>query len=222
MNDLISSKTQNNRNLLVNEENDIYLISTLENQMNMENVTSINFSECEKILKEDPENNGELYIFRIDHTIEGYNIPIIEYVIFNENGTLLDLDKCNNIYSQYFIPVSINKDDLFKHDPSSDYYTDECSKYKSENGTDMTMYERKNDYNENHLSLCEANCTFKGYNSSKVECECKTKSYLYSVDDLSQDDLLNKIEAEQKLTNLNLMKCNNLISSAENIKRNKN
>ena len=119
---LISSQAQNNNShIIINEENEIYLISTLENQINMDNVTSINFSECEKILKEDPENNGELYTFRIDHSIEGYNIPIIEYVIFNENGTLLDLDNCNNIYSQYFIPVSINEDDLFKHDPSSDY-----------------------------------------------------------------------------------------------------
>ena len=86
----------------------------------------------------------------------------------------------------------------------------------------MTMYDRKNDYNENHLSLCEANCTFKGYNSSdsKVECECKTKSYLYSMDDLSQDGLLDKMENGQKITNLNLMKCNNLITSAENIKNN--
>ena len=104
---LISSQTQNNSHIIINEENEIYLISTLENQMNMENVTSINFSECEKLLREDPENNGEFYTFRIDHSIEGYNIPIIEYAIFNENGTIINLDKCNNIYSQYFIPVSI-------------------------------------------------------------------------------------------------------------------
>ena len=105
----------------MNDENEIYLISTLEVQMYMENVTSINFSECEKILRNDIGENGELYVFRIDHKIEGYNIPIIEYVIFNENGTFLNLDKCNNIYSQYSIPVSINENNLFKHDPSSDY-----------------------------------------------------------------------------------------------------
>ena len=190
--------------------------------MYIENITNINFSECENILKNDSDNNEILYIFRIDHKIKGYNIPIIEYVIFNENGTILNLDKCNNIYSQYFIPVSINEDNLFKYDTSSDYYNDECSQYKSENGTDMTIYDRKNDYNKNNLSLCEANCTFKGYNSStsKVECECKTKSYLYTIDDLSKDDLLNKIENEQKLTNLNLIKCSNLLSSVDNIKNN--
>ena len=86
----------------------------------------------------------------------------------------------------------------------------------------MTIYDRKNDYNENHLSLCEANCTYKGYNSStsKAQCECKTKSNLYSLEDLTGDDLLNKLENEQKITNLNLMKCSNLLSSPENIKNN--
>ena len=219
---LISSRVKNGSYMMNDDDNKIYLISTLANQINMENITSINFSECEKLLREKYESDEELYTFRIDHNIEGYKIPIIEYVIFNENGTFLNLDKCNNIHSQYFIPVSINEDDLFKHDPSSDYYNDECSIYKSENGKDMTMYDRKNDYNENHLSLCEANCSFKGYNSStsKAECECKTKSYLYTKDDLSNDDLLNKMDNEQKPTNLNLMKCNNLISSSENIKNN--
>ena len=219
---LISSQVNNNSHLVINDENEIYLISSLSEQMYIENITNINFSECENILKNDSDNNEILYIFRIDHKIKGYNIPIIEYVIFNENGTILNLDKCNNIYSQYFIPVSINEDNLFKYDTSSDYYNDECSQYKSENGTDMTIYDRKNDYNKNNLSLCEANCTFKGYNSStsKVECECKTKSYLYTIDDLSKDDLLNKIENEQKLTNLNLIKCSNLLSSVDNIKNN--
>ena len=99
---------------------------------------------------------------------------------------------------------------------------DECSSYKSENGTDMTIYDRKYDYNENHLSLCEANCTFKGYNSStsKANCECKTKSYLYNVEDFYLNNLLDKMENEQKLTNINIMKCSSLISSADDIKKN--
>ena len=219
---LIASQEKNNSYFVINDEKEIYLVSSLSDQMYMENITSINFSECEKILKDNSDNNETLYTFRIDHEIEGYNIPIIEYVIFNDNGTILNLDKCNNIYSQYFIPVSINEDNLFKYDLSSDYYNDICSPYKSENGTDMTIYDRKYDYNINNLSLCEANCTFKGYNSStsKAECECKTKSYLYSIDDLSKDDLLNKTNNEQKLTNLNVIKCSNLLSSSDNIKNN--
>ena len=97
---LISSKVHNDSYLIINDENEIYLISTLENQIFMENITSINFTECEKILREeDSKINEEIYIFRIDHIIEGYNIPIIEYAIFDKDGTFLNLDKCNNSLS---------------------------------------------------------------------------------------------------------------------------
>lgn len=84
------------------------------------------------------------------------------------------------------------------------------------------MYDRKNDYNENHLSLCEANCTFFRYNSStsKVECECKTKSYLLTLEDFYKEEFLDKMTNSQKLTNFYVMKCSNLISSGENIKNN--
>ena len=222
LDNLINSKVNNDSYLMIDNNEEVYLISTLDNQIYMENITSINFFECTALLKEDSINNEELYTFRVDHLIDGYNIPIIEYVIFNKNKTFLNLDKCNNINSTYSIPVNISESNLFKYDPSSAYYNDECNKYTSENGLDMTIYDRKYDYNENNLSLCQVNCTFKGYNSStsKAECDCKIKSYNYSSEELTKGDLLNKIENEQKLTNLNLMKCSNLISSTENLKTN--
>ena len=45
---LITSRIYNDSYLMINDENEIYLISTLEKQMFMENITSINFTECEK------------------------------------------------------------------------------------------------------------------------------------------------------------------------------
>ena len=219
LSDLLNQVVNNGTEFIIKEGNDMYQISTVSNQMISDNnLTNINFTECEaKLRKGLGFEDDELVILKIEHSKEGYEIPIIEYAIFLENGTYLSLDYCDNISSLYYIPVSINEKNLFKHNTSSEYYNDECSKYTTENGTDMTMYDRKNDYNENHLSLCEANCTFKGYNSStsKVECECKTRSYLYTLEALSGDDLLDKIEAEQKLTNLNLMKCSNLITGEE-------
>jgi surface protein len=225
LSDLLFEVINNDTNYIITEGNEKYQISTLNNQMNMDaKITAINFTECENIIKEKYDiKNEELIIFKLEHIKEEFNIPIIEYAIFSENGTFLNLDDCNNISSLYYIPVNINEDKLFIYDPSSNYYNDECSKYTSDNGTDMTIYDRKNDFNENHLSLCESNCTYKGYNSStlKAECQCLTKTYLLSTDDLSQDDLLVQIDDNnKKITNLNLIKCSNLISSTEDIKSN--
>ena len=223
MSSILTKVVNNGEDFIIKEGNEVYQISTLKNQMNIENLTNINLTECVELLKEKGYIfDEELVILKIEHSIEGYKIPVIEYVLFDEFGFYINLDYCENISSLYYIPVSINENNLFLHDPSSDYYNDECNKFTSENGTDVTMYDRKNDYNENHLSLCEANCTFKGYssNTSKAECECKTKSYLYTVEDFYSDDFLDKMENEEKITNLNLMKCSNLISSADDIKNN--
>ena len=42
----------------------------------------------------------------------------------------------------------------------------------------MTLFERKDNYNKNNMSLCEAKCVFIGYNSStsKAMCDCQIKS----------------------------------------------
>ena len=212
------------KELIAEDGNEIYQISTLSNQLtSINNLTAINLTECEKKLRENKAfENGEFIIFKLEHKKEGYKILIIEYSIFNESGTILHLDICDNISSLYYIPVSINENELYLYDPLSEYYNDECSKYSSENGIDITIYDRKNDYNEKHLSLCEVNCTYKGYNSTliKAECECKTKSYFYSPEDLSKNNFLNTLDNGQKITNLNVMKCSNLLSSPEDIKNN--
>ena len=71
------------------------------------------------------------------------------------------------------------------------------------------------------MSLCEANCTLKYYdsNASKVICDCKIKSNLLTYNDLTENNLLNKIDNSESKTNLNIMKCYNSISS-EDIKTN--
>ena len=141
---LLNSLVKENKSIIIEEENAIHQISTLSNQKEIENYTSINFGDCEKYLKEKYgiKETEELIIYKIEHIIEGYKIPIIEYVIFNEDGSKkLNLDCCNNITIKYNIPVSINENDLDKYNTSSDYYNNECIKTESNEGIDMTLYD---------------------------------------------------------------------------------
>ena len=48
----------------------------------------------------------------------------------------------------------------------------------------MTLYDRKNEFNNNNMSLCESKCEFRGYNSttSKAICFCHIKNNMtYSL-----------------------------------------
>ena len=106
------------------------------------------------------------------------------------------MDCCSNISIEYNIPISINEKDLDKYNSTSKYYTDECSKTKSKDGLDLTIYDKKFEYNEKNMSLCEFNCTYKGYNinTSKVKCSCPPKGEINSSETKQE---LNKISAKK-------------------------
>ena len=201
----------------------IYKITTLSNQ-SLQDSSFIYFGDCENLLKSGQNLNNdteELYIYKKENFIEGIKIPIIEYEIYSKNGTKLNLDICknNNINVTYFITVPINETELFKYDPESDFYKNRCDKYTTENNTDITLYDRKNEYNEKNLSLCEINCTFKEYNSStsKVKCECLINTGFNKLNK-SQIDYLYKLKSDKNVINMNVMKCSEILTSKEDLK----
>ena len=224
LDDILQDIVTNDKEIIIKEENEVHQISTLSSQGGNKNVSSINFGECESILrnKSNISSDEELIIYKIEHFIEGYNIPIIEYVLFSQDGKIkLNLAHCDNFTIEYNIPVAINEKDINKHDPNSSYYNNKCEQTTSQDGTDMTLYERKNEYNVNNMSLCESNCIYKGYNSStsQVGCDCQIKSNLTYNDDINnQNDLLNKLETSKSSNNLGVTQC--FTGSTEQIKSN--
>ena len=89
----------------------------------------------------------------------------------------MDLIHCQNVQINISLPVKINEDELFKHDPSNKYYNDICSTYTSENGTDITLNDRQNEFINKNLTLCENGCNYNTYEtkSKKVVCDCLVK-----------------------------------------------
>ena len=87
----------------------------------------------------------------------------------------------------------------------------------------MTLFERKNEFNNNNMSLCESNCNFKGYNksNSKAICDCNIKNDLsYSYNDNNNNDLLIKIANDKSNSNFGLTQCLDAFTSPEQIKSN--
>ena len=122
------------------EKHSISTLSGSDSNLKKAGVTSINFgSNCQQILKGNNDNQ-EIILYDVEHHIEGFNTPIIEYTLFDEDGQKLDLDECNDDRVIYYIPNNINEGDLDKHDPTSDFYNN-CNKGTAEEGVDMTSYE---------------------------------------------------------------------------------
>ena len=224
LNTLLSDLINGTKQDLIAEYKDItYQITTSANQNNgsYNNISTINLGKCEEKLKKiyniDPKLS--LIILKIDYKMEGLLIPVIGYEVYHPtNNSKLDLNYCNDTTIKLNIPVSIDEDAVYKYDPNSEYYNDDCYAYTTENGTDIILNDRKNEYVENNLSLCENNCTFNGYDekTKKAICECETKVKINMISDILLDEniLSNKINStENSATNVGAMKCVSLLFS---------
>ena len=229
LNEEMKIMTQKNSsyNITIKSENDIHYISSLSQMIEKIEISSINFGDCENILKQNYlfESIDDIVMYKIEHYIEGFKIPILEYSLFlykDDEIIQLNLERCNNISVIYYIPIIIDEKEINQYNPESDLYKDKCSSHKSESGADISLYDRKINFNVNHMSLCENNCKFLRYESenSRVACECKIKSdFSYYTNNTNIDDLLITLESEKSKSNLAIISCN-VLSSQENIKSN--
>ena len=220
---LLTNLFANKNDTIIRDNNTIYQITTTGNQKNNTyNISTILLGECEKILRNvyGIEDNEELIILKIDSYISDALIPIINYEVYHpRNKSKLDLNTyCKNESIYLNIPVNIDEDNLFKYDPNSEFYTDACTSYTSEKGTDILLNDRQEEYNENNMSLCENNCNYIGYKKETKEskCECTVKTFISNS--IKQNDTLYYNFTEKTLTsNIVSMKCYNTLFSKEGL-----
>ena len=89
----------------------------------------------------------------------------------------------------------------------------------------MTLYDRKNDFNENFLSLCEKDCIYKGYNyeNKTSNCECKTKTIFpkLTTETLNIKELLKQfVDFKKIFTNIYVIGCPKELFSSKGMNKN--
>ena len=155
-------------------------------------------------------------------------IPKIEYEVYYPLNSInlekLNLSVCEDTKVELAIPVSINEADLEKYNTSSEYYNDVCSTATSESGTDITLKDRKNEFVDNNLTLCEEDCEFQGYDTvtKKASCSCKVKVNLPLISEIEIDTnkLKDRFSNIKNIANLNILKCYNAVLSKKGMKKN--
>ena len=214
------------QDLIIEEDNMVYQLTSSYNQNNNEyyNYSVILLGDCENKLRKyyNINDNRTLIIFKLEYFEEGSLIPIVEYEIYYPyKNEKLNLSICEDIPIDIVIPVSINENEIYKYNLSSDYYNDECFSYTTEKETDIILTDRKNEYYKNNLALCEDNCTFVKYDNmtKKAICQCKVKSTFKSITDFSfdKDKLFDNIINIKNKMNVYVVKCYNLLFSKEGL-----
>ena len=152
--DIFDNVIENETNIIRSDNNVTYIISTVTSQYLLSNHSKVSLENCESTLKRiySLEDDDKLILLKLEHNVEGIQIPIIEYQLFTRDGERLNLSYCDQITESISIPVNISEKDTFIHDPNSDFYQDRCYVYTTEYDTDLTIYDRNNNFNEKFLS----------------------------------------------------------------------
>ncbi len=223
---LIGKLLNNTRDNIIMEYNKVkYELVTTNIDDDYKDISIIKLGECEKKLrsKYNLTLDDPLVIFKLDINTEEFLIPIVEYEIYDlKNKRKLDLDICKDVTILY--PCNIDENQEYKHNPSSDFYNDECFPYTTEKNTDIIIPDRRNEYIEKTMAVCEKDCEYEGYdsNTKKAKCQCNIKLNLPLVNEIviDKDKLLNNFVDIDKITNLKVMKCYKLLFTGEGMKFN--
>ena len=170
-------------------------------------------------------HNESLIILKIEKKKSEFISPIIEYEVYNPTTkTKLNLNLCNGTKIEFLIPVSIDENNLFKYNTSSRYYNDLCFTYTTEEGTDIILKDRRLEYINKNMMICEKNCEYEAYNfeTKKAKCKCKVKENLNLIPDfgVAKEKLKYSFLNIKNNINLNVMKCYILLFSKEGLIKN--
>ena len=214
---------------IIQDKRGNYTLSNTVIQKNNENynVTAINLGECEDKLRQYYFIDKEipLLVFKIDIFEEGWDLPKIEYEVYNPyNRDQLNLNLCQNSKIKISLPINMNKKDIDRRNSSSGFYHDICYTYTSDKGTDVTLEDRKKEFIKNNLTVCEENCNFTGYDeiNQKAFCSCSVKVKLPFMWEIKFDRqrFYNNFLNLKDIVNLKIMKCYHVLFTKEGFENN--
>ena len=122
--------------------------------------------------------------------------------------------------------ANVDEKNLFKYDPNSDYYRNNCYSYTTENGTDITKADKIEEFLTQNLSLCENNCKYMGYDISNKQsnCSCYVKNEMEEITKTVNDPnrLANEFENKDSSSSSTLvsMECAYVLFTLDGLKKN--
>ena len=123
---------------------------------------------------------------------------------------------------------SLSKSGYNLFDANDSFYTDICTTYTSENGTDVILKDRQNEiYSSNaNISLCQSSCTFESYNitTKKAKCNCDIQNITTETNinniKFGSNLLVNSFLITFKYSNIIVLKCFKLAIDLTSLSKN--
>ena len=226
-----TSDIENGEDDIIEDKKMTITITTTENQKNNnnDNYTKIDLGECETLLRKAykiPEDK-KIYMKIVDVPQEGMKISKIEYEIYCKlnDKNLIQLNKtaCENSKVDLVVHATLSEN-IDKLNSSSGYYNDICYTATSDDGTDILLKDRKNEFIKYNKTLCQDNCEFTEYDykKNKAKCSCEVKESSSFFDDIviDKEKLFDSFINVKNIGNFNLMICYKSLFSKKGILKN--
>ena len=203
------------------------------------NLSMIDLGKCEELLREQKEidDKTELIILKFEKITNKASEKTVQYEIYDPNTKeKLDLSICKTTSIDIYIPITLSEetqnlyDDLSKQgydlfNENDSFYQDICAKYKSVNGTDVLLSDRKNDYYNSNETTCQANCQYSAYLSDDqyLKCECRITNE--DIDTEEPEKFTGKViftsfYSVLKYSNIGVLKCYKLVFDKNSLTNN--
>ena len=227
------------------DNNTIFQLTTTKNEFdrfkgsssNENGVSIIDLGTCETVLK--TRYNIDPNISLIIKKYEQLTTPSernVQYEVYHPfTKEKLNLSLCDSKTIDLYIPLSLDEkllelyEDLQKSgydlfDINDPFYNDLCSPYKSKDGTDVLLSDRKNDYYNNSYTTCQSNCQYSSFDSEYQFLKCECKVIVEDIDINDFDKFSKKVYKNfydiLKNSNYKTMKCYKLVFNYDYFKKN--
>ena len=196
----------------------IITFTTLQNQKIDigKNMSTIDLGFCENKLRNyyNISKNETLYMKKTEVIQVGFKIPKIEFDIYSKllgnNLIKLNITVCGESKITISIPIELT-DNMDKLNSSSGYYNDICYTTTSEDGTDITLKDRKKDFIDKNMTVCQEDCEFSEYDkeNNKVKCICNIEESSSSIANIkiNKAKLFENFKDIKNIVNFNFLVC---------------
>jgi len=196
----------------------IITFTTLQNQKIDigKNMSTIDLGFCENKLRNyyNISKNETLYMKKTEVIQVGFKIPKIEFDIYSKllgnNLIKLNITVCGESKITISIPIELT-DNMDKLNSSSGYYNDICYTITSEDGTDVTLKDRKKDFIDKNMTVCQEDCEFSEYDkeNNKVKCICNIEETSSSIANIkiNKAKLFENFKDIKNIVNFNFLVC---------------
>ena len=183
--EIVINTTNNYIYQITSSKNELDILN--ENKNNTNKLSVIDLKNCSDVLIDayNLSDDTNLIILKYENIVNDANEKSIQYEVYEPIlFQKLNLSFCSTVSIFIYIPTDLKEGTLQLYedlksqgynlfDKNDKFYTDICTPYSSQNGTDVLLSDRYNEiYKSNELG-CQENCEYSDYNEESEYLKCK-------------------------------------------------